>query len=71
MESGIAVEKMNENHDRQTTRTIPILPQNPLKLAQIPLLMRPRNRPHTLHIPHIRVLGRELDREEVVHVFWL
>ena len=45
-------------------RTLLVVLQGLLEVGEIPLLVCPRDRAHTLDVPELRILGRELDREQ-------
>ena len=52
-------------------RTLLVVLQRLLEVGEIPLLVCPRDRAHTLDVPELRILGRELDRQQRRDVFGL
>ena len=52
-------------------RTLLVVLQGLLEVGEIPLRVCPRDRAHTLDVPELRILGRELDRQQRRDVFGL
>ena len=66
-----AVSHAYEARARDGRRTLLVVLQSLLEVCEIALLVCARDGAHTLHVPELRVLRCELDREKGRDVFWL
>jgi hypothetical protein len=65
---------VNEGNERDRMRrrlTVLVILQSIFEIRQIPILVRPRNSPHALHLSQLRVLDRQFDQQQARHVLRL